>query len=235
MISVLYLAHNRLEYTMMTFPPVLFECINPLVVDLWVFDDNSTDGTSEFLQNAIYLNKNKLKIHYVRKKIGNSTQQLNEVCQNTEAEYIAKIDNDILILPQYLETLYGVSEKKENLDIAFLAPTVNGEFPPKLQETLTTSNAAHIGGIGLFRRKVFLKYGAIKSNKRFFGFTVYQKRALRDGWKACWLGGLEVVDLDGCAIYSKVRQNVKNGWSRNLFPDVCGILDGSWDRKIKML
>lgn len=226
-ITVVYPMHNRLEYTKLTFPKVLDEVrkSEDIVGELRIYDDVSDDGSLEFVENLIQKNDFKQKIVFTRKKIGNSTFQINNTISNSNLPYIVKVDNDILIPTGYFEHLNWLMDK--HLDIAFLMMPEVSDFPfIKPKSELSIKDRSHIGGVGAFRRSVFEKQGLINSEKKFFGFTAYQTRAMQElNVRACELVGSGNMNLDASPVYSRVNYYESKGWGRNMWKGVKSIMD----------
>lgn len=226
-ITVICPIFNRVEYTKLSFPKIVHECIRnkDLIQEVFVYDDESTDGSSEFVQSIINRYKNEIKFNYVRKKIGNSTFQINETYKNTQSKYLVKIDNDIVIPTGYFNTLHWLMEKHET--IGFLMMPECGDFPFINDKTqLSINDRSHIGGVGIFRKNIFDKKGDIISENGFFGFTAYQNQAKKEqGVRTCELVGSGNMNLDASPIYSRVKYYEKMGWGRNLWKGIHSILD----------
>lgn len=226
-ITVIYPAFNRVEYTMLTFPKLIHECIKyeKHIEKVFVYDDNSDDGTSLILQTLIDKHKDKVNFEYIRQKIGNSTFQTNNTYKNTDSKYLVKIDNDILIPTGYFEHLHWLMDKHES--IGFLMMPEVGDFPfIKPKEELSLHDRTHIGGVGIFRKEIFDKLGDINSNQKFFGFTQYQNLAKKQlGVRTCELRGSGNMNLDASPVYSMVKNYEEKGWGRNMWKGVHSIID----------
>jgi glycosyltransferase involved in cell wall biosynthesis len=227
-ITVIFSVFNRLEYTELTLPKMLHEAIQPsgLIEQVRIYDDMSTDGSSEFVEGVI--NRvapiSPFEILHIRKEIGNSTFQTNDTYKNTQSKYLVKIDNDILIPTGYFKTLHWLMEKHES--IGFLMMPETADFPFIKDKELSINDRTHIGGVGAFRRSIFEKQGDIEGKARFFGFTAYQKKAKQDlGVRACELVGSGNTNLDASPVYSRVKYYEQMGWGRNMWKDVHSILD----------
>jgi glycosyltransferase involved in cell wall biosynthesis len=226
-ITVIYPMFNRVEYTRLSFPKMIHECLESksLIESIFVYDDNSEDGSSEFVQEIIEKYKTQLNIKYIRKKIGNSTFQINNTYKETESKYLVKIDNDIVIPTGYFKTLHWLVEKHS--DIGFLMMPECGDYPfikPKTE--LSVNDRSHIGGVGIFRRSIFVKKGDIVTDKKFFGFTTYQNQAKKElGVRTCELVGSGNMNLDASPVYSMVKFYELSKWGRNMWKGVNSIVD----------
>lgn len=226
-ITVICPVYNRLEYTKLSFPKIVHECLKnkDLIEAIFVYDDNSNDGSSELVTAIIDRYKSELPFSYIKQKIGNSTFQINHTYKNTNSKYLVKIDNDIVIPTGYFKKLHELMEKHEN--IGFLMMPEVRDFPfIKSNEELSINDRTHIGGVGIFRKDIFDKKGDIISENGFFGFTAYQNQAKKEqGVRTCELVGSGNMNLDASEIYSRVNYYEQNGWGRNLWKGVHSILD----------
>lgn len=226
-ITVIYPMFNRIEYTRLSFPKMIHECLQnkDLIESIFIYDDNSEDGSSEFVKEIVDKYKKDLNINYIRKKIGNSTFQINNTYKKTESKYLVKIDNDIVIPTGYFPTLHWLMDKHPT--IGFLMMPECGDFPfihPKTE--LSINDRSHIGGVGIFRRDIFVKKGDINSEKKFFGFTTYQNQAKKEqGVRTCELVGSGNMNLDASPVYSMVKEYEECGWGRNMWQGIHSIVD----------
>lgn len=85
----------------------------------------------------------------------------------------------------------------------------SGNYP--IINSSETKERAHIGGVGIFRRKAFDR-GLIKTDGRFFGFTKYQTDSK---WLKCEIDA-DNMNLDRCPWYSREKEYEVNGWGRAL-------------------
>lgn len=203
MIDCIYPVHNRLYYTKITFPRVLDECIKT-GAKLWIYDDNSTDGSHEFILDVLKKSKYK-NVYGQRLTIGNSTFCINETLKLGDNPYLYKVDNDCIIP----EGAFNFMIENIPETCGFLMMKETGNFPSIVSRDL--SERKNIGGIGLFRRKAF-DQGNIKTNNRFFGFTEYQRRSK---WKRFEINAYNTI-LDKSTSYSREQKYESLGWGRAL-------------------
>jgi hypothetical protein len=204
MIDVIYPVHNRLFYTQMTFPRLLHECDLYKDCTLWIFDDDSQDGSSEFIQ---YLIEGRDNVNYYKDVIGNSTFCINHVLSNGKAEYIYKVDNDIIIPEGSFSNMVNIIPK----ECGFLMMGESENYPDLGECEIIETDRTHIGGVGLFRREAFSSL--IKGNRRFFGFTQYQIEAKKRGWKCMEVDSTN-MNLDLCEWYCRSKEYETKGWGR---------------------
>lgn len=224
MISLIYPYHNRIDYTKFTFPKFLYECIRDinLIDNIFIYDDNSIDGSTDFVQNILKKNDYK-KVIFERKEIGNSTYQIDNTVKNCKSKYIIKIDNDILIPDNYFKTLYEVMEF--NSQYGFLMAANQQNLPYNNVINILIQDVTHIGGVGIFRREIF-DYVPFEIDRRFFGFTEFQNKAQAKGWKCGIIQNIGVLNLDGSPYWSRVIEYTEKGFSRNLYQNKNSLIDG---------
>lgn len=205
MITVIYLCHNRLDYVKMSLPRIFHECeISTRVKELIIYDDMSTDGTSEYIQSFDYPNT------HLRRKYGNSTQQINDTYPKA-AKYIFKCDNDILLPYDCFDYMYDLMEIQEKW--GFLMMHDIGRWPT-FDLNLDARPASHIGGVGMFRTEIFRNLGDVQTNGRFGGFTKYQFKAISQGWQCIRLRNVQTCNLDVSPTYGNSKHYEKVGWGR---------------------
>lgn len=171
-------------------------------VQSWIFDDNSTDGSSEFIQDLLKRSGYD-RVNYRKHGIGNSTYCINKTLQEGTAKWIYKVDNDINIPEGAFEYMMKLIPK----NCGFMMMKETNNFPYFGQGVV--QDVSHIGGVGLFRRDAF-EGKLIKTDRRFFGFTDLQSKST---WKKCLCDSgntnLELVEW-----YSRTKEYANNGWGR---------------------
>lgn len=211
-LDVIYLTHNRREFTELTFA-LLAENTNWDLVDkLIVYDDSSVDGTREFVGDRIKLIpvESEIRDH----NWGSPVAVMNDYVERTQADLFAKVDNDLALPVGWLEAFLGVMER--NPEIQLLGSESPFMGPPKLgwDGTYTFTPWRHIGGNGLMRTRFFRKTGPMDVDG-YHGFTGHQ-------WKWKPLRGWITPDiilclLDRCPVEPWVSLSetyVQKGWQR---------------------
>lgn len=205
MVDCIYPVQNRYFYTVMTFPRVLDECMQT-GARLYIYDDNSTDGSSEFIQDCL-VRSGYNKFYYTRQEIGNSTFCINKTLDLGANEYIYKVDNDILIPEGSFEHMIKYMPE----DGGFMMMHEWDDFPFLEKMNVKTERRSHIGGVGLFRRRAFGR-NKIKSSGKFFGFTEFQ---IKNSWKKFVINSAN-TNLDMMRCYNRSYDYEKKGYGRNL-------------------
>lgn len=173
MVELLYLAHNRLEFTRETFGAMARNTDWSRVDRLHVYDDASTDGTRGYLREAV--SELIVPTSFVEGKWGSSVSPLVDFIRSSKAEIVGKIDNDTMLPPGWLGRCLEVLDRSPELDLLGI------EAFAKRGEPVGYLPARHIGGIGLFRRRAFTTTPS--RNGTYSGFTEWQMRSpCKKGW-----------------------------------------------------
>ncbi len=175
-VDLLFLTHNRLEFTRESFAALLANTHWPVVSRLYLYDDASEDGTREFLRGAVHHVPVSCEVRLDR--FGSPVAALAEFVSRATAPLVAKIDNDTMLPPGWLRYCHQVMIDHPELDLLGIEPMGlgNGDTP--------YFRAGHIGGIGLFRRSAFAE-GRLIPDQKYFGFQAWQnkyKEKLIYGW-----------------------------------------------------
>lgn len=209
---VIYLTHNRLYYTGITLPQVINECKkSERFKELIIYDDDSTDGTKEFLQTI----KSDLPISIVNGKWGNTVSQINHAKNkhSKDCRYLYILGNDIIIPNNLFDTMCGFMDNHIECISAMVQetsdlPVCNGiesVFENFEYSTFTSSLGIH--------RLEYMK-GDITAEKRFFGFQPYQQHLMRTkGYKAVRIKNISNTNLD-MSCWSKQIEFKEKGYSR---------------------
>lgn len=169
-VDVIFLAHGRPEFTAVSLLNLLKQTNWSLVSHFYVYTDGDTFTPQSDLLPML---------HTIAEHYGGPVAILNHALSLPGAEYVAKIDNDTMVPPDWLEACLDtlVDYCADLLGIEAWTPDQT-LFPAECP-ILTSSSSGppgaryvpHIGGIGLFRREAFTTYPA--PNGRF-GLTEWQ-------------------------------------------------------------
>lgn len=101
MSDLLYVAHNRLEFTRATFAALIANTNWELVDHFHVVDDLSTDGTAEHLTAALadFGHAGRMRIDYTSERFGGPVAAMNYALDHSSGETLVKVDNDFLVCP----------------------------------------------------------------------------------------------------------------------------------------
>lgn len=213
MIDLIYVAHNRLEFTRKTFETLLENTNLKLVSTVTVYDDMSEDGTSEYLENKCSHNG----FQYIRKPYHSVVKVMREAIEKCGARYLAKIDNDTMVPKFWLDICVETLERNPKVDLLGIEAMRGGDpwrYTPRECEL-----APHIGGIGLMRHSAFERCGLpkIQADQRH-GFTEWQHDHIGEVTPAWLVPSLPVCLLDHVPLepWRHLSQEyVNRGWQRN--------------------
>lgn len=239
-LDIIYLAWNRLEFTKKSWEHLLANTNWDLVRALYVYVDGDVDGEeddgtgfwlSEQIRNVPTLG-NFLKFKEPRRS---PVRIMNEYLDQSIADLFAKLDNDIVMPPYWLDIMVDVMENHPELELLGAEASM-GEMLPIHEDPEavwvhgwhTYLEARHVGGVGLFRTSAFLTRPRIRPNGRF-GFTEWQhEQQPKAGWirpdlLMCDLSRIPVAPWTDYA-----AEYVKKGWQRK-WPQIDGLRSFYWD------
>jgi hypothetical protein len=238
MIDILYLAKNRLEFTRGSLLTLRENTNWALVRRLILFDDGSEDGTAEHLDScgsllAASLNWDRnVEVAFVtaHPAFGSPVKVMQDYLRIwKESPIFAKIDNDVIVPPGWLDQCMEVMEQNPDLGLLGIEPPDSRKphfsQPGRPQLTRELERAAGparyvpcdaIGGIGLMRRSAFDGRDQMIPHSIYGGFTDWQLRnpEVKRGWIA---PALKLFLLDRLPIEpfkSLSEQYIAKGWQR---------------------
>jgi len=212
-IDILIPTWNRCEFTV--------ECIGALrkttewdlVNRVWCMDDDSSDGTAEFMETVNW----PVPHVFIRKRFGGPVAVMNAFLDQSAvlgdpfAQYFAKIDNDVLMPPGWLSECMRVAEQ---VDLLGFECGCDDPIPAGRDIERHVRMAEHIGGIGIFKRSAFARTRPFADGR--MGFTSWQNQT--PGLRIGWLDPpLPVALLDHLPLEpwrSLSEKYVRQGWQR---------------------
>jgi glycosyltransferase involved in cell wall biosynthesis len=203
MIDILFLAHNRIEFTKASLETLCKNTDWSEVRRLIVSDDNSIDGTREYLKEFSYPCDTELVVG----KFGGPVAVMNRYLCEREGEndgrIFAKIDNDVMVPPGWLNECLRTMSKHPELGLLGIEAFTPLGTPPA-GDARDYEPARHIGGIGLMRAGCFVTLP--RANGRL-GFTAWQERSRRDqGMDQAGAAGLPSRSTAARALDDMVRR-----------------------------
>jgi hypothetical protein len=218
MIDILFLAHNRLEFTKVCLANLIANTNWSEVARIVLYDDNSTDGTREFLSRAEYPCATEFRFGQYASPVA----VMNDYLRRDPTAMFAKIDSDTMVPAAWLESCLQIMYLHPRLDllgIEAFRPVAAG-----LRDDRSFDAAEFIGGIGLMRCQAFRESLPRPDGRQ--GFTQWQERN-KEVEKA-WLNpALPVFLLDWLPREpwrSLTAEYVAKGWNRDwasIFPEQC--------------
>ncbi len=231
--DILFVTFNRQAFTEFSFDMLIANTDWSLVDRLVVWDDYSTDGTLDWLRE----NLDRVPKAEVQLRVGGYRSPvaiMNRYIERFggETDLFAKIDNDIVVPPGWLNDLLRVMDANPKLELlgmeAAFTRTRGPDPDPFGHDCHTWEPCSHIGGVGLMRTSAFLKRRKIPASGRF-GFTQFQEwdDNLQRGWIT---PDLHVACLDQIPFEpwrSLSVRYVQEGWQRE-WPTY-GEIDYFWE------
>jgi hypothetical protein len=213
MIDLLYLAHNRLEFTKATVEALMANTDWSQIGRVLVYDDRSLDGTAEYLESVQFPADTQFRPGNYQSPVMVMVDYLCGIPRGRDSTF-AKVDNDTMVPAGWLGECLKVLRQHPEVDllgIEAFRPVAPGCVPR------AADPAAHIGGIGLMRNRCFQ---TLPRPAQRFGFTEWQERA---PWaNRAWLNpALPVFLLDHLPVEpwaSLTREYVARGWARQWEP-----------------
>lgn len=209
-LDILYLTHNRLEFTKATFKALLNNTAWHKVDRFFWYDDDSSDGTAEYAQHAY--GHVPVKSQLNSGSFGGPVAIMNDYLKDSKADIFAKVDSDTLLPPNWLTECTNVMDRHPELDllgIEVFAAIVAG----KCRRSYRTTD--HIGGIGLMRTRAFQLSRPVPEKIRY-GFTNWQgdRGDVNKGWLSPAVP-VVLLDLLPMEPWRGLSESyIKQGWQR---------------------
>lgn len=204
MIDLLFCAHNRLEFTKIALTCMFRHTNWSLVRSVHVYDDDSEDGTAEYLRwccerQTATISSGEAPWHFHARVFGGPVAIMKDFLAEVKPILFAKIDNDTCVPEMWLDCLNRTLEDNPQLDLLGMeAMTAIANYDYREDWTegpRGIQDARHIGGIGLMRGRAFMTLPEPRGDHGRFGFTEWQHA--NPGVKKAWLDpSLPVVLLD---------------------------------------
>lgn len=213
MIDVLFVAHNRLEFTKAALD-ALIRNTDWSAARLLAYDDNSTDGTREFLEQNLPASASLIK-----GKFGGPVAVMCRYLIDHPGDHVfAKIDNDTMVPPGWLTECQTAFRRAPQLDfvgIEAMHSSGKVDIRPGTESERGYERARHIGGIGLLRTRAFSTCMPKPNGRQ--GFTQFQLAhpELTIGWLE---PAIPVCLLDRMPMepwLSLSKEYVQKGWQRD--------------------
>lgn len=172
-IDVIYTAWNRREFTEQSFAMLLANTDWGDVRALHVYDDGSEDGTLEFLREKIEECPTE---HYLHEADGQGPVGVmnHYIAELGDSDYFAKIDNDIVVPPGWLNALTTTALENPRIDVLGCEAGRMGIPDEDFDGFYKTAHARWIGGVGIFKTKALRERPAMDARGRF-GWTEFQR------------------------------------------------------------
>lgn len=208
-VDIIFPVLNRMEFTAVSLDSVASNTQCALVGKLIIVDGGSEDGSLEYVLRRSGMLPFPCEIVRIDEKHVVSAM-LAGLCKSS-TPIIAKIDNDMVMPPGWLEAGLDVMGRHPEL----WALGMHGLFGRRDNiGNRTYECTSHIGGVGLFRREAW--DGLVPSVAPYFGWTEHQHRS---PWGKGWIvPALKAFPMDGLPFepYSGLSQTyIRKGWQRD--------------------
>lgn len=233
MIDLLFTTWNRYAFTVQALAALARNTNWDLVRRVYLHDDGSSDGTQRLLEREVFQKAVPAHVEFVVSLDGKGEGPVAAMNwyldQEGGANLFAKVDNDIIVPPGWLDSLVGVMARHPELMLLGAEPRFGPPAFGAVHVRHGYVNALHIGGVGLMRREAFDVERPIPAQGRL-GFTSYQERhAIKAGFVApdLRLFWLDRYPFEPFASLSDAY--TQEGWQRDWgrYPvDEPGVLDG---------
>lgn len=231
MIDILFLTHNRLDFTRASLAALIANTNWLQVHRLVIFDDVSTDGSYEYLREFVRAGgaSSWVNTHFDSLLLGGPVSAMIRYLDKPGgASLVAKIDNDVIVPPDWLDACLGVMEAHPHLDLLGIEPpasrtrapwaTQPSRAPELIGQHSGYAPCDSIGGIGLMRTRAFRDREPMRPHGQngVGGFTDWQlqHRDVRKGWI---VPPLDLFLLDRLPMEpwaSLSREYIAKGWQR---------------------
>ncbi len=179
-LDIVYLTHNRREFTELTFELLVQNTNWDLVDKLIVYDDHSIDGAREEVESRI--GRVPVDAEIRDHDWGSPVAVMNHYVASADSDLFAKVDNDLALPPAWLDSFKGVMDKNPDLLLLGSESPFMGPPPEDWDGTYTWTPWRHIGGNGLMRTDFFRLTGPMGVDG-YHGFTGHQwKWNPKRGW-----------------------------------------------------
>lgn len=210
-VDLLFTTHNRREFTVASFAALLDNTNWDLVRRLLVVDDQSKDGTLDYMIESLH--QVPVSAVLVSRRVGGPAIAMNIAVDRGDSPVLAKIDNDVIVCPGWLDEMLRVLQQHDEIDALGMEPG-HGALVQPVGEPRGIKRAKWIGGVGLIRRRVFSHGRRVTLDNRWFGWTLYQRKHVSAAWIT---PDLPIFLLDHLPLepwMSLSHRYIKNEWQR---------------------
>ena len=189
-VAIVVFTFNRLKYTEQALNRLMNSTQYPF--DLYIIDNNSTDGTIEWLEEFKFAYANRIEsICYNKKNMG-LPGPTNQFWQSVSTDLIGKVDNDTLVPNGWLERLVEAHNKISNLAVVGGYHFRPEDFDDKAAQAkiykengISILTDSHIGGCCyLMKKTVQENFGLmdVHPTLKTHGWTQYQWKLVKAGF-----------------------------------------------------
>lgn len=185
MVDLLYTCHCRAEFVKVTLQNLMDNTNWELVESFYVYMDCSgEEPLSHIIANLRIPIDEGRKVHFLITNHGSIVAIMKDWIDKTTAPLLAKIDSDTMVPPGWLDVCVETLKVFPRVDLlgieayGDLAKTHFTGLPPnpKIFHKHGIRLTDHVGGIGVFHRRVFETMKDLEPQGTFHGFTEWQWR-----------------------------------------------------------
>jgi len=172
--DLMFLAKNRLRFTQESFSWLRRNTNWDLINNFVIYDDGSEDGTAEWLQERAV----KIGAEFRQTNFGSGILAGNDFVARSKADFVAKIDNDAMYPPDWLDIALGVVQSHPELQMMGLEYMgIPGDMPYSYHA------AAETDGLWIARGEIFRGTALPEAIQVYFGMCHWViKYKVRSGW-----------------------------------------------------
>ena len=185
-IDLAFITYNRLDYTKLALASILADSSEEF--NLYIWDNASTDGTVEYLQEMVK-DKRIKNIIFSKENVG-QTVAVNNIWSASKADLLGKLDNDCIVTPGWTRILSKAHEDIENLGVIACWHFFEDDFNYELAKHKIQTFGNHkifrhpwTCGTGLLiKRKTYQELGPIKNKATTQYWIEMAKAGYINGW-----------------------------------------------------
>lgn len=219
-VDIFYSTFNRLTFVRISFSALIQNTNWNLVNLLYIADDGSTDGTTEYLlEKRRQIPTKTIFIRKLKKESPNLCEvgkEFNRFLKLSKSYYVSRIDSDAVVPKEWIERFLKIMSKYS--DLYFLSNLYGLLFSKsklKRKNLLGYYEVNAVGGVGLFRKEAFEQLGFPKIEERFlFNFQLNAKKFnMKSGF--AFPPGEQIAILDWLKEFESLANiYIKRGWAR---------------------
>lgn len=213
-VDLFYLTSNRLEFTKETFGALLENTDWEFVREFVVNDNNSVDGTREWIREAI--KDCPAPVRLIEADYTSPVAAMVNFIRSARAPMLAKVDNDAMMPPAWLRQSLEVMDRHPEL--LLLSTEAMNPHSDDSQAVRSYTSSEFVSGLGLYRLQAFARSVPTPMGK-YFGLEEWQMAQpnLVRGWinPGICVFLLDRLPFEPWLTYSK--NYMASGWQRDCY------------------